>query len=77
MLKKVISIGMSFLMLFEFSTVNAFAKGGDGDFNSVENRNTKNPKYVDYCKDSPVNKYGNSENVRCAIKSEMPGFKAD
>ena len=68
---------MSFLMLFEFSTVNVFAKGGDGDLNSVENRNTEKPKYVDYCKDYPKNKYNNSESVRCAIKSEFPGFKAD
>ncbi len=28
MYKKVISVGMSFLMLFEFSTVNVFAKLG-------------------------------------------------
>lgn len=77
MYKKIISVGMSFLILFEFSTVNAFAKGGDGDFNTAEGRNTEEPKYVDYCKGSPKNKYGNSENVRCAIKSEMQGFKAD
>lgn len=77
MYKKVISVGMSFLMLFEFSTVNVFAKGGDGDFNSVENRNTEKPKHVDYCKDYPKNKYDKSESVRCAIKSELPGFKAD
>lgn len=77
MYKKVISVGMSFLMLFEFSTVNVFAKGGDEDFNSAENRNTKNPKYVDYCKDSPVNKYGNPVDVDCAVESSFPKFKTN
>lgn len=41
MYKKIISLGMSFLMLFEICTVNTFAKGGDGDFKSVEDRNTE------------------------------------
>ena len=77
MYKKVISIGISFLMLFEFSAFNTFAKGGDGDFKAVGGRNTEKPKYLDYCKGFPKNKYNKSENIRCEIKSEMPSFKAD
>ena len=77
MYKKVISIGMSFLMLFEFSTVNAFAKGGDGDLNSVEGRNMGKPKHLDYCKDSPKNKYDNPVDVDCAVESFFPKFKTN
>ena len=75
MLKKVISIGMSFLMLFEFGTVNAFAKGGDGDFNTAEGRNTNKENYVDYCKGYPKNSYGKSIDVDCEIEHLFPRFK--
>ena len=77
MYKKVISIGISFLMLFEFSTVNTFAKGGDGDCKTVGGRNTEKPKYLDYCEGSPKNKYGNSVDVYCEVENFFPLFKTN
>ncbi len=74
MYKKVISVGMSFLMLFEFSTVNVFAKGGDEDFNSVENRNTEKERYNSYCESSPKNECGKPEDVGCVIEDALADF---
>lgn len=74
MYKKVISVGMSFLMLFELSTVNVFAKGGDGDFNSVESRNTEKERHNSYCESSPKNECGKPEDVGCVIEDALADF---
>lgn len=77
MYRKVISIGISFLILFEFSTVNTFAQSSDGDFKNVGGGNTEKTKYLDYCKGSPKNKYENSVDVYCEVENFFPKFKTN
>ncbi len=74
MYKKIISLGMSFLMLFEICTVNTFAKGGDGDFKSVEDRNTEKERHNFYCESSPKNECGRPEDVECVIEDALADF---
>lgn len=76
MCRKLISILMSFLLLFKLDTVNVFAKG-DRDFDTVEGRNKENPKYVDYCREVPKNMYDKTEDVDCAVENVFQRFKLD
>ena len=43
MFRRVVSLGLSFLMLFEFGTGSAFALG-DGEFNTAKYKKTEGPK---------------------------------
>lgn len=76
MFRRVVSLGLAFLMLFEFGTGSVFAKG-DGDFNTAKDKDTEEPKYVDYCRGAPKNKFNKTVDVDCAIDSIFPKFKSD
>lgn len=71
MSKKLLSLALAGILLLQTGNICIFA------YNQAEFDITKEPEMVDYCKNFPKNKYGETVNINCAFRQLMIDKKAN